>query len=62
MKGIKHDKISGVLAKIKELGLVNITDRSIFVMKAEKLGIKKRTAYSWFNIIDDSKNDESKGE
>ena len=62
MKGIKHDKISGVLAKIKELGLVNITDRSIFVMKAEKLGIKKRTAYSWFNIINDSKNDESKGE
>ena len=62
MKGVKHDKISGVLAKIKELGLVNITDRNIFVMKAEKLGIKKRTAYSWFNIINDSKNDGSKGE
>lgn len=51
MKGVKHDKKTGVLAKIKALGLTNITDKKLFVAECEKLGIKRRTAYSWFELV-----------
>ena len=50
MKGIKHDKKTAVIAKITELGLVNITDMKQFVAECDKLGIKRRTAYNWWKI------------